>query len=192
MKMKTPPPPQILASLYPLSSFGQSLSLHNTLCDSTMFFPPLNFTHVSDGVYRSASPTEINFPFLSTLHLKTVVVLSSVAMVEDDRFMKFVADNGVDVVHVADDHFPVAEDKVTRVLKIITDLSRYPVLLTSRDGKSFVCLVVGCLRKLQKWSLVSIYDEYRRFSAGSVQQQHEEQFLELFDIDSPLLSKEDN
>jgi tyrosine-protein phosphatase SIW14 len=113
-------------------------------------------------------------------------------MVEDDRFMKFVADNGVDVVHVADDHFPVAEDKVTRVLKIITDLSRYPVLLTSRDGKSFVCLVVGCLRKLQKWSLVSIYDEYRRFSAGSVQQQHEEQFLELFDIDSPLLSKEDN
>jgi len=148
-----------------------------------LLFPPNAFGQVEEGVYRSATPTELNYPFLSTLQLKTVVVLSSAAMVEDDRFIKFAADNGVTLIHLADGNFPVAEEKVTRVLKIITDKTSHPVLLTSRDGKNFVCLVVGCLRKLQKWSLVSIYEEYRRFSAGMAQQQHEEQFLELFDTD---------
>lgn len=42
--------------------------------------------------------------------------------------------------------------------------------------------MVGCFRKLQKWNLTSILEEYRRF-AGSKGRILNEQFIELFDID---------
>ncbi len=44
------------------------------------------------------------------------------------------------------------------------------------------CLV-GCLRKVQNWSLTSIFDEYRRF-AGAKVRMLDQQFMELFDISS--------
>jgi len=40
--------------------------------------------------------------------------------------------------------------------------------------------LVGCLRKLQKWSLTSVFDEYRRF-AGKAARVADQQFIELFD-----------
>ena len=50
-------------------------------------------------------------------------------------------------------------------------------------------VVVGCLRKLQRWSTMSIFEEYRRFACGGLTQQYnlshqrQEQFMELFDTD---------
>lgn len=41
---------------------------------------------------------------------------------------------------------------------------------------------MGCLRKLQRWTISSIFEEYRRY-AGSKVRQMNEQFIELFDID---------
>ena len=42
--------------------------------------------------------------------------------------------------------------------------------------------MVGCLRKLQRWNLSSIFEEYRRY-AGSKVRLLNEQFIELFDTD---------
>ncbi len=42
--------------------------------------------------------------------------------------------------------------------------------------------VVACLRKLQRWNLTSIFDEYRRFTKHVPRVQNE-QFIELFDTD---------
>jgi hypothetical protein len=39
-------------------------------------FPPLNFGYVQDHLFRSAIPNEINFQFLQTLQLKTILILS--------------------------------------------------------------------------------------------------------------------
>ncbi len=41
---------------------------------------------------------------------------------------------------------------------------------------------MACLRKLQRWNLTSIFDEYRRFTKN-VSRVQNEQFIELFDID---------
>ena len=41
------------------------------------------------------------------------------------------------------------------------------------------CLV-ACLRKLQLWSLIAIFDEYQRF-AGETVRIADQQFIELFD-----------
>lgn len=51
-------------------------------------------------------------------------------------------------------------------------------------------VIVGCLRKLQRWSFLSIFEEYRRFAGQQYVQQHQqhEQFVELFDTDLVLLS----
>lgn len=43
-------------------------------------FPPLNFGYVQDELYRSAIPNEINFQFLQTLNLKTILILSPEAI----------------------------------------------------------------------------------------------------------------
>jgi hypothetical protein len=40
------------------------------------FFPPLNFAYVEENLYRSAIPTELNFQFLNSLNLKTILILS--------------------------------------------------------------------------------------------------------------------
>ena len=50
-------------------------------------------------------------------------------------------------------------------------------------------VIIGCLRKLQRWSFLSIFEEYRRFAGQQYVQQHQqhEQFVELFDTDLVLL-----
>ena len=51
----------------------------------------------------------------------------------------------------------------------------------------FACLqhrtgcVVGCLRKLQKWCLSSVFDEYHRFAAAKARIT-DQRFMELFDV----------
>lgn len=45
----------------------------------------------------------------------------------------------------------------------------------------YIGVVIGCLRKLEKWSLVSIFEEFRRFTNARLVEH--EQFIELFDTD---------
>jgi protein tyrosine/serine phosphatase len=40
-----------------------------------MYFPPINFAVVQEGLYRSGLPSEVNFPFLERLNLRTIVYL---------------------------------------------------------------------------------------------------------------------
>jgi tyrosine-protein phosphatase SIW14 len=40
---------------------------------------------------------------------------------------------------------------------------------------------VGCLRKLQRWCLSSIFDEYQRYAAAKARVS-DQRFMELFDI----------
>lgn len=51
-------------------------------------------------------------------------------------------------------------------------------LIQHRTG----CLV-GCLRKMQRWSLLSIFDEYQRFAAAKARVS-DQRFMELFDASS--------
>lgn len=151
-------------------------------------YPPLNFGAVEDGVYRSAFPTEINFHFLQSLNLKSVILLESIKD-DDGRFGNFLEDFSIRVFHVDNSvsdsvrgFSPVAEEMVVAALQTLIDRANQPVLVTCASGKFLTGTVIGCLRKMQRWSLVSIFEEYRRFAGPRVQQQHE-QFIELFDTD---------
>lgn len=77
--------------------------------------------------------------------------------------------------------FSITQDLVIESLKIIANFSKYPILVLCKTGKELTGITIACLRKLQKWSYISIFEEYRRYAMGSpIQQQHEE-FIETFD-----------
>lgn len=91
-------------------------------------FPPQNFGAVEDGIYRSGLPTELNYRFLESLRLKTVIVLSPESM--DTQFASFLEDFRIRVVYiqnVSNDGFrglsPVAEETVIEALHILSSKS---------------------------------------------------------------------
>ena len=53
------------------------------------YIPPRNFNAVLNNIYRSSIPTELNFPFLERLKLKTIVYLSSLPIPESLYLMIF-------------------------------------------------------------------------------------------------------
>ncbi|KAF9437751.1 hypothetical protein BGZ76_011281 [Entomortierella beljakovae] len=126
---------------------------------NAVLVPPLNFAMVSPGIYRSGHPNKHNFPFLRKLGLKVIVQMSeepySPELVE---FLK--------------------GENIQRILyKIEGNKVRYDNV-AHRIG----CLI-GCLRRIQNWSMTSIFDEYRRFAGSKVLADQE--FIEIFSAKVP-------
>ncbi|XP_027086883.2 inositol diphosphatase DSP1-like isoform X2 [Coffea arabica] len=114
--------------------------------------PPLNFSMVDYGVFRSGFPEPANFSFLRTLGLRSIIYLCPEPYpVANAEFLKA---NGI------------------RLFQFGIEGSKH------RTG----CLV-GCLRKLQRWCLTSIFDEYQRFAADKARVS-DQRFIELFEISS--------
>ncbi|KAJ6925373.1 tyrosine-protein phosphatase DSP4 isoform X1 [Populus alba x Populus x berolinensis] len=65
----------------------------------------------------------------------------------------------------------------------IPDVKNHPVLIHCKRGKHRTGCLVGCLRKLQRWCLSSIFDEYQRYAAAKARVS-DQRFMELFDISS--------
>ncbi|KAJ6329457.1 hypothetical protein OIU77_011018 [Salix suchowensis] len=60
----------------------------------------------------------------------------------------------------------IPQDTIREALKVVLDAKNHPVLIHCKRGKHRTGCLVGCLRKLQKWCLTSIFDEYQRFAAA--------------------------
>ncbi|KAM9998045.1 hypothetical protein ACTFIY_007684 [Dictyostelium cf. discoideum] len=170
--------------------------------------PPLNFGMVADDLYRSGQPNELNFPFLEKLQLKKIIFLApddpsqqlsnnTLPLIIDifsnnnnnnnNYSQNFVEDQDIELIHLGMDTHqnpwnPISEEIVISALKIILNPDNYPLHIMCNLGRHRTGTVVGCLRKLQRWNLTSIFEEYRRF-AGSKVKLLNEQFIELFDTD---------
>jgi tyrosine-protein phosphatase SIW14 len=77
----------------------------------------------------------------------------------------------------------IPEEKIREALKVILDVRNQPVLIHCKRGKHRTGCVVGCLRKLQKWCLTSVFDEYQHFAAAKARST-DQRFMELFDTSS--------
>jgi tyrosine-protein phosphatase OCA1 len=148
--------------------------------------PPLNFGMVEDDLYRSGEPNVLTFPFLETLHLRTVVYLHPSKPHAD--FLSFVDEQQIKLIHLGAEESHrnpwnmLSEGVVIEALKYILQPEYYPLLLCCRAGRHRTGTVAGCLRKLQRWNLTSIFEEYRRYADSKVSLLNE-QFIELFDTD---------
>ncbi|KAK6932790.1 Atypical dual-specificity phosphatase Siw14-like [Dillenia turbinata] len=134
-----------------------------------LLVPPLNFAMVDNGIFRSGFPDVANFPFLQTLALRSIIYLCPEPYPEPNQ--EFLESNGIRL-------FQFGIDGRKEPFVNIPDETIREALRVHRTG----CLV-GCLRKIQRWCLSSIFDEYQRFAAAKARVS-DQRFMELFDISS--------
>lgn len=145
--------------------------------------PPDNFAMVNSHVYRSSFPKKKHFPFLRTLGLRSVLTLILEEYPEANS--TFLDSNGITFFQFGipgnkEPFVSIPTDKITAALMTILDRRNHPILIHCNKGKHRTGCLIGCLRKLQQWSLTTIFDEYRRFSWPKSRSMDQE-FIELYD-----------
>ncbi|MCO5599773.1 putative tyrosine phosphatase family protein [Meira miltonrushii] len=148
-----------------------------------MLVPPPNFGMVEENLYRSGAPDLLNLPFLETLALKSIIWLAPEE--PEEAFVDFCLSHEIKLHHLGvlystNSWDPITEDIVLKALHLLVQPSTYPVLVMCNLGRHRTGTVIGCLRKLQKWCLSAILEEYRRYAGQKVRVMNE-QFIELFD-----------
>ncbi|KAG0224053.1 hypothetical protein BGW42_005396 [Actinomortierella wolfii] len=148
--------------------------------------PPLNFAMVAPGVYRSGHPNKHNFPFLKKLGLKVIVQMSEEDYAPD--LQEFLRNEGIRRIHYKiegnkEPFVEIDEQVISSALANILDSRNHPLLIHCAKGKHRIGCLIGCLRKIQNWSMTSIFDEYRRFAGSKVLADQE--FIEVFSAKVP-------
>lgn len=154
--------------------------------------PAPSFGRVEQGIYRHGSIFPINFPFLSSLNLRTVVRLSPEAPAR--AVLNFFAENDIKFVHLGLKAYRaesswrrVTDDLIKEALEVVLDAANHPVCVNCTTGEQETGVLVACLRRLQGWNLTSILHEYRRYAKH--RRLFNEQFIELFDVDLVTLPR---
>mmetsp|Transcript_32629 Transcript_32629/g.103986 ORF Transcript_32629/g.103986 Transcript_32629/m.103986 type:complete len:265 (-) Transcript_32629:31-825(-) len=158
-----------------------------------LYIPPINFSMVEKGIYRSGYPNKKNVPFLEKLGLHSIVYLCPEPYPE--QMASFLSGNNIRVFHFGiegnkEPFVEIPEDMIRKALKVLQDKRNHPILIHCNKGKHRTGCLVGCLRKCLHWSLTSIFDEYRRF-AGTKVRMLDQQFIELFQQDQEEEEEED-
>ncbi|KAM0926855.1 hypothetical protein ACQ4PT_003033 [Festuca glaucescens] len=148
--------------------------------------PPLNFAMVDDGVFRSGFPGAANFRFLGSLNLRSIVYLCPEPYPEENA--RFLGRSGIKLHQFGiqgrkEPFVGIPEETIREALKVILDVRNHPVLIHCNRGKHRTGCLVGCLRKLQRWCLSSVFDEYLHFAAAKARKT-DQRFMELFDTSS--------
>lgn len=151
-----------------------------------LLIPPFNFSMVDDGVYRSGYPQKNNLPFLQTLKLRSIVYLCPEPY--PDVLVEFLKKYNIQLFHhgiegTKEPFVDIPDNVIREALKVVLDRRNRPVLIHCRKGKHRTGCLVGCLRKVQSFTLTSIFEEYQRF-AGAKSRVLDQQFIELFDVSS--------
>ncbi|CCH59537.1 hypothetical protein TBLA_0B07200 [Henningerozyma blattae CBS 6284] len=145
--------------------------------------PPENFSSVVGGVYRSGLPRPENFPFLKKLGLRSILLLLPEPY--SSEHINWMEENGIKLFQVGlsgnkEPFANIPAQLLTEALSVALDPSNQPLLIHCNRGKHRTGCVVGCIRKLQHWSLTMIFDEYRRFAFPKARAL-DQQCIELYD-----------
>ncbi|KAI9227186.1 MAG: protein-tyrosine phosphatase [Piptocephalis tieghemiana] len=142
---------------------------------------------VQPGLYRSATPSSDHIPFLQNLRLRTVLLLAPETL--SRAVLNFLQEEDIKLVHLGLSAWkpentwkPCSEELIKEGLQLLLDADQAPVLVACSSGVNETGMLVGCLRRLQHWSLGSVLSEYRIMS-GIKARYANEQFIELFDLD---------
>lgn len=145
--------------------------------------PPENFAPVINNIYRSSFPHPNNFTFLRKLKLKSVLCL--IPENYPDLYAEFFQEEGIHIFQLGmsgnkEPFVNISNELITEAVKIVLDPKNQPILIHCNRGKHRTGCLVGVLRRLQKWSLSIIFDEYRKFAAPK-ERPMDQQFIELYD-----------
>ena len=142
-----------------------------------LLVPPLNFAMVVPGIYRSGFFNYRNYRFLKeSVRIRSVMHLSTEKYTEhkigQDNLV-FMEDNSIQMFtcKLGPHKEPFGEtdqEIIADALSILLDVRNHPVLVHDDKGKHRAGVLIGCLRKIQGWSLASIFHEYALFTRGSI------------------------
>lgn len=137
---------------------------------------PFRFNTVQPRLYRGAYPREINFSFLRTLLLHTIVSLTPEAILSqsDSSLYEFAQANNISLVHLEcassgkgkKRGVPLGYGTIIDALAYIIHNKHAPVYIHCLNGGQATSLVIACLRKLQFWSSISIFKEFINFTSS--------------------------
>ncbi|KAI1317457.1 hypothetical protein EDD11_008394 [Mortierella claussenii] len=155
---------------------------------NAVLVPPLNFAMVAPGVYRSGHPNKHNFPFMRKLGLKVIVQMSEEPYAPE--LEEFLEREHIRRIHYKiegnkEPFIEIDEQVISSALVNILDVRNHPLLIHCAKGKHRIGCLIGCLRKIQNWSMTSIFDEYRRFAGSKVLADQE--FIEIFAAKVPFV-----
>ena len=129
-------------------------------------------------------PTGETPPFLQQLGLRSILYLCPEEY--PDSHLGFLEEQGVQLLHfgVTGNKEPfdeMSDDVVRAALRAVIDPANHPLLIHCNQGKHRTGCLVGCFRKAQRWSLVAIFEEYRRY-ADRKARIVDQQFIERIDL----------
>ncbi|KAI0102456.1 tyrosine phosphatase family-domain-containing protein [Nemania sp. FL0031] len=138
---------------------------------SMSYQPPINFSVVSEGLYRSGYPQPQDYPFIQGLRLKTIVTLVDKEL--PDGYQEFIHINGIthkifDMAGTKKEDIPI--NMMRSIFAVVSQPNNYPLLIHCNHGKHRTGCVVGVLRKSNQWDLKSIINEYSAFAEPKVRE----------------------
>lgn len=148
--------------------------------------PPLSFSLVTPGIFRSACPSGRNYAFLSTLDLRSVVYLCSgqYPKAELEHFTAQQIDVHCFAIEGSREPFvSIDSEALARALLCVVDTRNQPVLVHCTKGKHRTGVLIGVLRRLAGHSLSSAFAEYTQFiGASSASRDLDRLAIETFDV----------
>ncbi|KAI8955812.1 tyrosine phosphatase family-domain-containing protein [Xylaria longipes] len=137
----------------------------------TSLTPPVNFSMVSEGLYRSGYPQAQDFPFMQNLKLKTIVTLVKKEL--PGGYQEFIESNGIthkifDMSGTKKEEIPI--EMMRSIQAVVSRPENYPLLIHCNHGKHRTGCVVGVLRKANQWNVKRIIDEYTSFAEPKVRE----------------------
>lgn len=111
---------------------------HEGAEEEGLLVTPFNFSMVDKGVYRSGFPNIINFPFLETLRLRSIIYLCQEPYPADN--IEFIENRGIKLFHFGiegnkEPFVNIPEDVIRQALKVLLDVGNHPVLIHCKRGK---------------------------------------------------------
>ncbi|CDK29365.1 unnamed protein product [Kuraishia capsulata CBS 1993] len=138
--------------------------------------PPLKYNAVQPGLFRGAYPRPINYRFLASLGLRTIVSLTPEPISEttDAKLFAFCEEHGVQRIHIECSSGGSKKGKkraiaidyaaICKAIEIVIDRDNEPVYVHCINGGQITSLFVACLRKLSFWSSIAIFNEFINYS----------------------------
>lgn len=127
--------------------------------------PPFRFSYVEKDLFRGAYPVKLNFEFLKTLHLKTMI--SMIPNQIDEDLKSFCDQEGISnhcyIVPKFASQIVITATTITEIINILCDKQNLPLYIHCINGGHTTGLVIMCLRKLQIWSQRAMFNEFNQF-----------------------------
>ncbi|KAI0517260.1 tyrosine phosphatase family-domain-containing protein [Xylaria bambusicola] len=152
-----------------LQTWGEHIASGNPI--QTIHQTPINFSRVSEGLYRSGYPQTPDYPFIQGLNLKTIVTLVNKEI--PDGYQAFIQENRIthkifDMAGTKKEDIPI--ELMRSIHAVVSDRANYPLLIHCNQGRHRTGCVVGVLRKSSQWNMKHILNEYATFAEPKVRE----------------------